>query len=215
MKDFKDTNKSPVFVERHQFNGVESHTNTRRQNYDSDRNKPSLRRDPSPDARHPYDGHRSVLQNSRYRSQSADHRTSRSSPVSETTRTQFDTRVDNLRPGHENLGDYRRDPSDVYGTDRYQYSPSANKPRSRESRQRQRHTTADKISSGTSPRDYSNQSFAKRSHSSDAIRNDFPDETRSKVSPNQDRESPERSRRSGSSVYYEGSVILFSKFYLY
>jgi hypothetical protein len=102
--------------------------------------------------------------------------------------------------------DITRGRSDVFGSEGPEMSPRTERSRSRESRSRQRYTTADDVQAGISGLDY-RVSIPKRSHSSDSIRNVFPDGSRSKVSPSQERESHEMDRRY-ESLHHSGNVIL-------
>ena len=201
INGYLDTNPSHG---GHQFDSLQSQTDPLRHNSSNDRYLPTTTRDSTTNTRYPYDSHRPVLENSRAQTESTDHRTNRSRPLSETAR--FESQLDEmLRDRPES----RRGRSDIYGSESVETSPRVERSRSRESRSRRRFTTADDVTSRTSDHDYRHL-LPKRSHSSDAIRNEFPDASRSKISPSQERGSQELDRRSKdrSRLYHSGKMKL-------
>ncbi len=194
------------YPERQQYDGLESQTDTLRRLSDNDRYP---MRDLTSNSRHLYDSHRPVLENSRYQSERTSP-TNRSRPQYETTQTHFDSRLGNFRSGYEGLGDRLespRDRSDILGSQSSETRTRVERPRSRESRSRQRFTTPDDVTSGITDHDY-RYLLPKRSHSSDAVRKDFSHGTRSKTSPSQERGSPELERRNRSGLHHSSKITL-------
>ena len=163
-------------------------------------------RDLTGNVRRPYDGYQPVIEHSRHRRE-RNSLTNRSRPQSEITRNRL--AFENFPSGHEGLPERLgspRDRTDIFGSERSAKPPREERSRSREPRSRQRFTTADDDTLGVSNPDYT-RVLHRRSHSSDSIRNAFPDGSRSRISPSQERDSQELDRRSKreSRPHYSGS----------
>ena len=191
------SSRSEVGTRRQDYSSVNGYPDT-----DTFRHRTENDRDRTSNVRLPYDGHQPVIEHAS--------RTNRSRQQSELTRNRLD--LENFPSRHEGLQDRLGSPryrSDIYGSERYEMPPRAEISRSRESRSRQRLTTADDDTLGISNPDYT-RVLHRRSHSSDSIRNAFPDGPRSRISPSQERKSQELDRRSKheSRSHHSGKVIL-------
>ena len=171
----------------------------------TDERVPNSTRDTTSTSRRPYDSHQPAFESTRHQSESTDRRTNRSRTQPETTRTRLDIQPEKYRSeleGSQERSESRREPSSEYRPERFQASPVVERHGSRESRSRQRVTTADVVVSGYDYR----KVLPRRSHSSDAVRNGVLDGTGSRISPSQERGSQELDKRSKdrSRLYHAG-----------
>ena len=208
INGYLDTNESPSFVGRQQFDSRYSrYSPTDTQGCaENDRYLSNASRYSSSNSRSPNDDHRPSYESRRHQLESADSRETHTRPESESTRSRFDTRTNHQR----SRSGRSRDRSDVYEFESSQISPRVEKHASRQSRSRERVRVSDGLSASEIPGVDYRSAYSRRSHSSDSVRNVFCDPD--KISPSQERGVQELDRRSKDrpSLHRTGMKIFFT-----